>query len=161
MSKIHRSYEVLIEETVTAENREQRKHGTSKTLNHNAKTADALRLTNEMFQDAVCYYTLMLAGMVKDARWSEETFSYAKWMEDKLKAKGWQARQKQLIGQPINPLWRHITNSVEMRDATANVVNRHPPCQKRSPRNPPSGKSSNHSKPSWPPCLIFGGPVRE
>ena len=77
MSKIHRSYEVLIEETVTAENREQRKHGTSKTLNHNAKTADALRLTNEMFQDAVCYYTLMLAGMVKDARWSEETFSYA------------------------------------------------------------------------------------
>jgi IS605 OrfB family transposase len=124
MSKIHRSYEVLIEETVTSENREQRKHGTSKTLNHNAKTADALRLTNEMFQDAVCYYTLMLAGMVKDARWSEETFSYAKWMEDKLKAKGWQARQKQLIGQPINPLWQHITNSVEMRDATANVVKR-------------------------------------
>jgi hypothetical protein len=45
-------------------------------------------------------------------------------MEAKLKAKGWKARQEQLRGQPINPLWHHITNSAEMCDATANVVKR-------------------------------------
>ena len=124
MNTIHRSYEVLIEETVSAEERQRRKHGTSKESRFNLKTSGALELTNEMFQDAVCYYTLMLAGMVKDALWSEETFGYAKWMEDKLKTKGWQARQAQLTGRPINPLWNCLTNSVEMREATANVVKR-------------------------------------
>jgi hypothetical protein len=68
MSKIHRSYQVLIEETVSAEERERRRHGTNKESRFNAKTTAALELTNEMFQDAVCYYTLMLSGMVKEAR---------------------------------------------------------------------------------------------
>jgi IS605 OrfB family transposase len=126
MPTIHRSYEVLIEETVTTENRQRRKHGTDKESRFNTKTAVALELTNEMFQDAVCYYTLMLTGMVKDERWTEETIGYAQWMKGKLGDKGWQARLKQLREQqrPINPLWEHITKSPEMCAATADVVKR-------------------------------------
>jgi IS605 OrfB family transposase len=124
MPNIHRSYEVLIEETVTAENRQHRKRGTDKEHRFNAKTMAALELTNEMFQDAVCYYTLMLAGMVKGAEWTEETLGYVGWMRAELGDEAWKARRARMLGQQINPLWKHITESHEMSAATANVVKR-------------------------------------
>ena len=120
MSTIHRSYEVLIEETVTSENREQRKHGTSKPLNHNTKTTEALRLTNDLFQDDVCYCTLMLAGMVKDACWTDELLESATWMKEKLDAEQWKARKAQLLGKKINPLWEFIRSSA----MTSGVIGR-------------------------------------
>jgi IS605 OrfB family transposase len=120
MSAIHRSYEVLIEETVSAENRAQRKHGTSKPLNHNTKTTEALRLTNDLFQDGVCYYTIMLAGMVKDACWTDELLESATWMKEKIDAEQWKVRKAQLLGKRINPLWELIRSSA----TSANVVGR-------------------------------------
>jgi IS605 OrfB family transposase len=120
MSTIHRSYEVLIEETVTSENREQRKHGTKKLLNHNTKTTEALRLTNDLFQDAICYYTMMLAGMVKNATWTDDLLESANWMKEKLDAEQWKVRKMQLVGQKINPLWNLICSS----GTTSNVIGR-------------------------------------
>ena len=120
MSTIHRSYEVLIEETVSAENRDQRKRGTNKPLNHKAKTTEALRLTNDLFQDDVCYYTLMLAGMVKDACWTDELLESATWMKEKLDAEQWTARKAQLLGKKINPLWELIRSNA----MTAGVIGR-------------------------------------
>ena len=60
---IYRSYEVLIEESVAA-NHPSRKR-TSKQSVADPDIDAALRLTNRIYQDAVCYYVLVLAGMAK------------------------------------------------------------------------------------------------
>jgi len=68
MAAIYRSYEVLVEET--AGNHKSRQNGkTRKELRANCdNTRRALKVTHELFQDAVCYYIFCLAGLVKDAR---------------------------------------------------------------------------------------------
>jgi len=67
VSAIYRSYEVLVEET--AQNHRARKGGkTNKQLKpYNENTRRALKVTHDLFQDAVCYYIFCLIGMVKDA----------------------------------------------------------------------------------------------
>jgi len=64
-SELYRTYEVLIEETVHPSHTKRGRTG--KDSRYNADTHAALRTTNELFQDAVCYYTIMLAGMCRDA----------------------------------------------------------------------------------------------
>lgn len=65
MSAIYRSYEVLVEET--ASNHKTRGAGKTKKdfKPHFENTCRALRVTHELFQDAVCYYILCLVGLVK------------------------------------------------------------------------------------------------
>jgi IS605 OrfB family transposase len=66
MATIYRSYEVLVEET--AGNHKTR--GTGKTTKefkpHYENTCRALKVTHELFQDAVCYYIFCLIGLVKN-----------------------------------------------------------------------------------------------
>lgn len=100
---------MLIEETVSAEVRQRRKNGTSKESLIDAHTTGALKLTNAMFQDAVCYYTLMLAGMVKDTMWTEELLEIEevkRSLKGKLDDAQWAARKKEFVGRAINPLWK-------------------------------------------------------
>ncbi len=68
MGAIYRSYEVLVEET--AANHKTRKAAkTSKEFRlHHENTCRALKITHELFQDAVCYYILCLIGLVKNER---------------------------------------------------------------------------------------------
>ncbi len=68
MSAIYRSYEVLVEET--ASNHKTRNAGkTTKDFKpHFENTCRALKVTHELFQDAVCYYILCLVGLAKNER---------------------------------------------------------------------------------------------
>ena len=97
MPGIYRSYEVLIEET--AENHKARNGGkTNKQLkHHHQNTRRALKVTHELFQDAVCYYIFCLIGTVKDA--------------------------KDANGEPINRMWDYL-HSAAMREKTAGVASR-------------------------------------
>lgn len=63
-SELYRTYEVLIEESVRPTH--PKRGGTNKADGYQANVHQALVTTNELFQDAVCYYTIMLAGMCRD-----------------------------------------------------------------------------------------------
>lgn len=91
--ELYRTYEVLIEETVTAD--DPRRGKTKKPSRYSQEIAAALQGTNDIFQDAVCYYTLLLASLVGDG---DE-------------------------GAALNPLWRHLRSN-EMRAKTDDVVKR-------------------------------------
>lgn len=68
MASIYRSYEVLVEETA-GNHKTRRESKTTKELKpHHENTVRALTVTHELFQDAVCYYILCLAGLVKNER---------------------------------------------------------------------------------------------
>jgi IS605 OrfB family transposase len=77
--ELYRTYEVLVEESVLRESDKDAK--TNKESRYKAETMGALRDTNDMFQDAVCYYTILLAGLAGDAQQS---------------------------GRPLNPLWAEL-----------------------------------------------------
>ena len=95
MSAIYRSYEVLVEETTT--NHKTRDAGKTKKdfKPHYENTCRALKVTHDLFQDAVCYYILCLVGLVKN-----ET--------DKN-------------GVPLNRMWEHL-HSDSMRGATNEIA---------------------------------------
>jgi hypothetical protein len=94
MSAIYRSYEVLVEET--ASNHKTRSAGkTTKDFKpHFENTCRALKITHELFQDAVCYYILCLVGLVKNER-------------DK--------------GEPINRMWEYL-HSESKRSITNEIA---------------------------------------
>ena len=85
MSTVYRTYEVLIEETLSGY--DPKRQRTSKPSRENANTRRALETTHRLFQDAVCYYMLCLVGLVRDAT---ETGPDGK-------------------PRDINPLWRTLT----------------------------------------------------
>jgi IS605 OrfB family transposase len=95
MSAIYRSYEVLVEETAA----DHKTRGVGKTTKefkpHFDNTCRALRVTHELFQDAVCYYILCLAGLVKN-----ETDNN---------------------GEPINRMWEFLHGD-SMRAATNQIA---------------------------------------
>ncbi|MDP2653488.1 MAG: type V CRISPR-associated protein Cas12b [Candidatus Omnitrophota bacterium] len=92
---LYRSYEVLIEET--AGNHKTRGAGKTKKdfKPHHENTCRALRVTHELFQDAVCYYILCLIGLVKDGRDKDD--------------------------EPINRMWEHLHSDL-MRGATHQIA---------------------------------------
>jgi hypothetical protein len=89
MSTVYRTYEVLIEETLSAKDPKRQK--SAKPSRENAATRRALKTTHQLFQDAVCYYILCLIGLVRDA--TETTADGAK-IE-------------------INPLWHTLTTGAQ------------------------------------------------
>ena len=95
MSAIYRSYEVLIEET--ASNHKTRGVGKTKKdfKPHFENTCRALRVTHELFQDAVCYYILCLVGLVKN--------------------------ECDKNGEPINRMWENL-HTDSMRAATNEIA---------------------------------------
>ncbi len=95
MASIYRSYEVLVEET--AANHKTRNAGKTKKdfKSHHENTCRALRVTHELFQDAVCYYILCLIGLVKNERDKD--------------------------GEPINRMWDYL-HSDSLRGATHRVA---------------------------------------
>lgn len=95
MASIYRSYEVLVEET--AENHKTRNAGKTKKgfKSHHENTCRALKVTHELFQDAVCYYILCLIGLVKNERDKD--------------------------GEPINLMWECL-HSDSMRGATHRIA---------------------------------------
>ena len=95
MASIYRSYEVLVEET--AENHKTRGAGKTKKnfKPYHENTFRALRVTHELFQDAVCYYLLCLVGLVKNERDKD--------------------------GEPINRMWEYL-HSDSMRGATHQIA---------------------------------------
>lgn len=66
-SELYRTYEVLIEESVHPEHPKRKKTGKACAWG-DGKTYAALRDTNAIFQDAVCYYTILLAGLAGEAK---------------------------------------------------------------------------------------------
>jgi hypothetical protein len=95
--ELYRTYEVLVEESVVREADKDPK--TKKETRYNPEVAAALRDTNETFQHAVCYYTLLLAGLVKDVKDPKDPAD----------------------GRLLNPLWQHL-RSGPMRQATDSLV---------------------------------------
>ncbi|TVM02518.1 MAG: hypothetical protein CV087_09480, partial [Candidatus Brocadia sp. WS118] len=93
-NELYRSYEVLVEETVPV-NHEKRNNTTKPSL-WNQEIDGALRDTHMIFQDAVCYYTLLLAGLAEN--------------------------EKDSSGKPLNPLWAHLTGG--LKDETEKVIRR-------------------------------------
>lgn len=85
--EIYRTYEVLIEESVHPDHSKRAKNRTSKPTRFNAVIDGALRDTHMIFQDAVCYYTLLFAGLAGRER--HKSGEYA--------------------GELLNPLWEHVT----------------------------------------------------
>jgi hypothetical protein len=79
-NELYRTYEVLIEETVAPDHPKRAK--TRKPDSYNTEVHDALHTTNALFQDAVCYYTILLAGLAGD--------------------------EEERQGLPLNPLWWEI-----------------------------------------------------
>ncbi len=66
MNELYRTYEVLIEETVHPNH--PKRNATSKpSAWGDGSKYEALRDTNSVFQDAVCYYTILLAGLAGHA----------------------------------------------------------------------------------------------
>lgn len=100
MSAIYRSYEVLVEET--ASNHKTR--GVGKTKKdfklHFENTCRALRVTHELFQDAVCYYILCLVGLVKD--------------------------ECDKNGEPINRMWNFLSYNPVTATVLARLASRYP-----------------------------------
>ena len=71
-SELYRTYEVLVEESVHPDHPKRSK--TSKPSGWgDGSTYAALKDTNDIFQDAVCYYTILLAGLAGDLNplWAE------------------------------------------------------------------------------------------
>lgn len=99
MKTVYRTYEVLIEETLSANDPKRQK--TSKPSRENANTRRALETTHRLFQDAVCYYILCLIGLVRDAKEGGPKDS----------------------NPDINPLWRTLTTG-EMGKKTDQLVRR-------------------------------------
>jgi hypothetical protein len=66
MSELYRTYEVLIEESIHPTHPKRGK--TTKTYRYKADVHHALVTTNELFQDAVCYYTIMLVGLAGEGK---------------------------------------------------------------------------------------------
>jgi hypothetical protein len=97
--ELYRTYEVLVEESVVRDADKDPK--TKKDTHYNPEIAAALRDTNEIFQHAVCYYTLLLAGLVRDAKDPKDSTG------ERL----------------LNPLWQHL-RSGGMRQATDALVRR-------------------------------------
>ena len=56
MNTVYRTYEVLVEETLSANDPKRQK--TSKPSRENAKTRRALETTHRLFQDAVCWFNV-------------------------------------------------------------------------------------------------------
>ena len=100
MSAIYRSYEVLVEETATG----HKTRGLGKTRKdfkpHFENTRRALEATHELFQDAVCYYILCLAGLVKN--------------------------EPDNHGEPINRLWGFLSGNAGTQTVTARLASRYP-----------------------------------
>ena len=92
MNELYRTYEVLIEETVPDGHEKRGKDRTQKPLRWNTEVDGALRDTHMVFQDAVCYYTLLLAGLARNE-----------------KIAGPEAPEKQIL---LNPLWGHLTGAL-------------------------------------------------
>jgi IS605 OrfB family transposase len=100
MSAIYRSYEVLVEET--ASNHKTRGVGktTKKFKPHFENTCRAMRVTHELFQDAVCYYILCLVGLAKNERDKD--------------------------GEPINRMWEYLRNDPKTGAVLTRLVSRYP-----------------------------------
>lgn len=60
---IYRSYQVIVEETIDPNHQEGR---SAKASRFDPRVAAALHTTNELYQDALCYYVLLLAGLAKN-----------------------------------------------------------------------------------------------
>lgn len=99
MNTVYRTYEVLIEETLSAN--DSKRQRTSKPSRENANTRRALETTHRLFQDAVCYYILCLIGLVREAKEAGPKASKS----------------------DINPLWRTLTTG-EMGKKTDQLVRR-------------------------------------
>ena len=93
MNELYRTYEVLVEETVPADYEKRLKGKTDKPLRWNAETDGALRDTHMIFQDAVCYYTLCLAGLAGNEKHKDGT----------------------MAGKPLNPLYGHLTGALKQQ----------------------------------------------
>lgn len=89
MSTVYRTYEVLIEETLSSS--DPKRQRSAKPSRENAATRRALETTHRIFQDAVCYYILCLIGLVRDAK---ETGPDGSEIE-------------------INPLWHTLTTGAQ------------------------------------------------
>ncbi len=89
MSTVYRTYEVLIEETLSASDPKRQK--SAKPPRENAATRRALEMTHRIFQDAVCYYILCLIGLVRDAKESAPDGSEIE----------------------VNPLWHTLTTGAQ------------------------------------------------
>lgn len=63
-NELYRTYEVLIEESVHPDSPKRKR--TKKESRHNAATSRALQTTNDVFQDAVCYYLFLIIGLLRD-----------------------------------------------------------------------------------------------
>ena len=62
-NELYRTYEVLVEESVHSDHPKRAKDKTDKESKFNAEIDGALRDTHMIFQDAVCYNTLLFAGL--------------------------------------------------------------------------------------------------
>lgn len=70
---LYRTYQVLIEETVDPQHPKREK--TAKNNNFNPDVHRALGVTNELFQDAVCYYTILLTGLAGNEKDGERSLN--------------------------------------------------------------------------------------
>jgi hypothetical protein len=94
-SELYRTYEVLVEESVHPTHSKRGK--TNKADGYKADVHQALVTTNELFQDAVCYYTIMLAALAGETK----------------------DRKRRLL----NPLWKEFTEG-KYRQQAEKVVRR-------------------------------------
>ena len=77
--ELYRTYEVLIEESVAPTH--PKRGRTGKNDAYNAVIHRALRATNDLFQDAVCYYTIMLASLASETKDSKARSLNPLWQE--------------------------------------------------------------------------------
>lgn len=100
MATIYRSYEVLIEET--AGHHKTRNSGKTKKdfKPHHDNTCRALRVTHELFQDAVCYCILCLVGLVENERDKD--------------------------GEPINRMWEYLRNDPKTGAVLTRLASQYP-----------------------------------
>jgi IS605 OrfB family transposase len=86
-NELYRTYEVLVEESVHPDNPKRQR--TKKKSRPNAATARALQTTNDVFQDAVCYYLFLIIGLLRDVPETERDEINPLWrtLNDPLKSK--------------------------------------------------------------------------
>lgn len=99
-NELYRTYEVLVEDTVSADHPKRIKNKTDKPLRFDLERDAALRDTHMIFQDAVCFYTLLIAGLAGNEK--EES--------------------SPLENQQLNPLWGYLTG--ELREKTELMIAR-------------------------------------
>jgi hypothetical protein len=102
-NELYRTYEVLVEESVHPGHPKRAKDRTSKPERFNTEIDGALRDTHMIFQDAVCFNTLCLAGLA--------------------------GNEKQVVVEEIkflNPLWNYLTTPAPggIREKTELVIRR-------------------------------------